>query len=369
MPWTLEQQLRASLLYVSARKTQAANPESRRKQKDSMRTQGKPAVYDGQFDDESNGNGGNGMSDAGAIVAAGSALMQTRTQYQSAMAVQKPRDLKLLKARCMDEAELAGEDFFYSWTVKTKDGKRELVEGMSIEGAMILARNFGNCAIPTDLVVDAPQHWVICATFVDFETGFNVPRLFRQRKSQSTGKMDRDRALDIAFQIGQSKAQRNAIDKGMPMWLKKACMGKAQEAAASKYADVPKLAPKAVAKFASLGVSQAQLEEKLGVPFEQWKPRDLATLAAILRGVENGETTIDNEFAPEPEPSAPAAPAEAAPTAFDGAAAAPAPAPAPAPAAEAPATTAAPAPDPAPAEPKPEATTTKGKRSREPGED
>lgn len=268
-----------------------------------MRTQGKPMVADGYFDeDEQGGNGAH--SDAGAIVMAGSALMQTRTQYQSAMEIRRPRDMKALKQRAIDEAELAGEDFFYSWTLKSKDGKRELVEGMSIEGAMILARNFGNCAIPTELVQDAPQHWVICATFVDFETGFNVPRLFRQRKSQSTGKMDKERALDIAFQIGQSKAQRNAIDKGMPMWLKNAAMRKAKEAAASKYADVATIAPKAVAKFEKLGVKREQLEQKLEVPFEQWKPTDLATLAAILRAIEAGETSVENEFAPEQAPFA-----------------------------------------------------------------
>ena len=337
-------------------------------------------VADGYFDEE--GSGGNGMqSDAGAIVAAGSALMQTRTAYQSAMEIRRPRDMKALKQRAIDEAELAGEDFFYSWTVKSKDGKRELVEGMSIEGAMILARNFGNCAIPTELVQDAPQHWVLCATFVDFETGFNVPRLFRQRKTQSTGKMDKERALDIAFQIGQSKAQRNAIDKGMPMWLKNAAMRKAKEAAASKYADVATIAPKAVAKFEKLGVKREQLEQKLEVPFEQWKPTDLATLAAILRAIEAGETSVENEFAPEQAPFAetPAASADQKPaaeaTAFDGSGTAP-----PAetkPAAAAPATAAPEAQQPAPpaAEQKPEPqqeslpTSAKGRKGREPGED
>ena len=194
-----------------------------------MRSQGRPSVAVAHFDDGPDGEIDPGMSsDAGAIVNSGATLAKTQAGYSTAISVQRPRQRKAIQAAVLEEAELAGEDFFYSWTTKNKDGTRGLVEGLSIEGAMILARNWGNCAIPTELIVDAPQHWILSATFVDLETGFNVPRLFRQRKGQRAGGMDQDRALDIAFQIGQSKAQRNAIDKAMPNWLKEAALDKAK---------------------------------------------------------------------------------------------------------------------------------------------
>jgi hypothetical protein len=241
---------------------------------------------------------------AAAIVGSGQAMMRTQTEFSTAITVQRPRDRKQVQAAVLVEAELAGDDFFYSWTTKNKDNSRGLVEGLSIEGAMILARNWGNCAIPTELTVDAPTHWIIRATFVDLETGFNVPRLFRQRKSQSLGgKMDADRQMDIAFQIGQSKAQRNAIDKAMPNWLKEAALSKAKETSEGKFSNVAEANAKALAVYARIGVTQAQLEEKLGLKIEHWTARDHVSLSGLFRAIRDRQTTVAEEF---PKGEAPA---------------------------------------------------------------
>jgi hypothetical protein len=263
-----------------------------------MRSQGKPgAVVQGQFDDADPGYDGGPSTDAGMMLAQGGALQRVQTQFSSAVVVQKPRDRKKIQAAVLEEAELVGEGFFYAWSTSNKDGTKGLVEGISIEGAMILARNYGNCAIPTELVVDAPQHWIISATFVDLETGFNVPRLFRQRKGQrSGGKMDADRAMDIAFQIGQSKAQRNAIDKAMPAWLKDAALSKAKAAAEGKFKDIPEANKRAINGFAKWNVTQQMLEEKLGLKVEHWTAQDHVSLSGLYRAIKDRQTTVAEEF-------------------------------------------------------------------------
>lgn len=337
-----------------------------------MRTSGQPVVQ-AEFDEET-GEQLQG-SDAAMILHGGNALQRTQTQYSGAIVVQRPRERKAIQKAVIEEAELAGEDFFYSWTTQNKDGSRGLVEGISIEGAMIMARNYGNCAIPTELAVDAPGHWVICATFVDLETGFNVPRLFRQRKNQTAGgRMDKDRAMDIAFQIGQSKAQRNAIDKAMPTWLKEKALAAAKAAAEGKYKDVPAWNEKAVKAYAKIGVTQAQLEEKLGLKIEHWTSRDHVSLDGLYRAIRDRQTTVADEFPTEPKAD-PAAAATGAPSSYDAAGAAPtqsAPAEAPA-AAAAPATPPAAQPAASPASPAPadapKAGEPKQRRQREPGED
>jgi len=275
-----------------------------------MRTNGKPNLA--HFQDGMD----HPTSDAGAIVQAGGTLQQTATSYSTAVTVQRPREKKSVLSAVVEEAGLCGEGFFYSWTVNDRSSKtgKSLVEGVSIDGAMIMARNWGNCAVPIGLVQDAPQHWVLSADFVDLETGFNVRRLFRQRKSQSAGKMDAERSLDIAFQIGQSKAQRNVILKAMPEWLVTQALDAAKATAEAKYEDVPKHAPKFVATFKKLGVTQEQLEAKLGYPMADWQPRDLVALAAIGRAIKDRQTTVANEFPePEAEPAKPAAASAAAP--------------------------------------------------------
>lgn len=267
-----------------------------------MRTNGKPAVQ-GEFDE-----GDGDVTDALTRVGAGGFAIQTRTQFSTAVQLNgPPRDLEAVKKRCLAEARMLGEDAYYSWTVKDKNSPTgvSLIEGPSIDAAMVLARNWGNCGVPIEVAIDAPKHWILAATFVDLETGFNLTRLFRQRKNQKTGKMDDDRALDIAFQIGQSKAHRNVIVKAMPSWLMREFFETAQGVEEAKYKDVGKHTPRAIGAWAKppYNVTQEMLEKKVGRKAEAWIPRDLALLAAIFRAVKEGVTTVANEFSDEPPPA------------------------------------------------------------------
>jgi hypothetical protein len=241
--------------------------------------------------------------------------IRAQTTYLTAAIVPVPRQLKVLLAKATEEAELAGEDFEYYWTVKAKQAngtyKDEPIEGISIDGAMIMMRHYGNCACPVDIVVDAPEHWVLRATFIDLETGTTVERLFRQRKNQRLGKMDQDRALDIQFQIGQSKAQRNAIDKAMPIWLKTACVAAARKSAEAKIKNLPKACEEVLEKFgkASKGrATQDMLEWKSGKVMPLWNARDIVRLNALYKALVERQTSMDVEFPPQApaEPEAPA---------------------------------------------------------------
>lgn len=247
-----------------------------------------------------------------------SAMVQTRLDYQTAVAVQVPRDLQLVERAILHEATMMGEDFIYAWEVNDKSSKtgKSRIEGMSIDGALVMMRNWGNCHCPTELTDETATHFVIKSTFIDLERGFSLPRLFRQRKSLSMGTMDRDRAEDISFQICQSKCQRNAIEKGLPQWLQARAIEAAKAAAERRYEDVPK-AVADVRKYASaLGITDEELERKIGSPFADWLPRDIVVLRSAFRSISKKESTITIEFRsnieeqkPEPTPTA-SAPAE-----------------------------------------------------------
>jgi hypothetical protein len=82
---------------------------------------------------------------------------------------------------------------------------------------------------------------------------------------------------------------------------------------------------KALAAFAELGVTQAQIEQKFGAPLGRWTAYDLAQLQVIYRSLVRGEIRKEDEFGTadtrvtageiisEPEPASPAGPAAAAP--------------------------------------------------------
>jgi hypothetical protein len=226
--------------------------------------------------------------------------------YQTAIAVQKPRDLEKVRLAALYEAEIAGELFYYQWEVTLKEGKKRLISGVTIHGAMAIARNFGNCAVPINAEVDPLDGSVMFkAAFVDIETGFTVSRNFRAHFIQPPGKFEKDpgqraRWFDMQFQKAQSQAQRNVILKGVPFWLVDMVQRTAKDSAFGniKKMGIEKARVAAVKKFKEeYGIEQATLEKHLGKEVTAWTIQDAVTLKSILRALEEGFDSPETIFA------------------------------------------------------------------------
>lgn len=231
------------------------------------------------------------------IISSGNALQKTASEFTQAITIQKPRQrLEIIKA-CEEEAAIAGEEFYYSWTVKSKNGRSTLVEGLSIGGAIAAARNWGNCALPCH-VEETPEHYLFTAAFVDFETGFNMQRVFKQRKEQNIGMKDTARAEDITFQIGQSKALRNVALNAMPSWLTKKMLDKAKQqvVAAITKMGLPVARQKALDFFEQHGVDIDRVEKKMAKKHSHWNAEDLAIIKGAMSSLINGQESADSLF-------------------------------------------------------------------------
>lgn len=220
-----------------------------------MVRRGEPEALEGQLDETA------GMS---------AGMVRTAVAYTTAVRVQVPRALGRVERATLEEAARMGEDWFYSWQVRDKHSPTGFgtVEGTSVDGAMVLLRNFSNVACPVRVADENVTHWYLEATFIDLESGQTLQRLFRQRKSQGRGDgLEAERQQDIAFQIGQSKAQRNVILKALPAWLIKAAMEEAKRAAAEGIGPkLPGMIAAMIAAFAALKVDEAALCRRAGKP-------------------------------------------------------------------------------------------------------
>lgn len=193
-------------------------------------------------------------------------------------------------------AAAAGDNWFYSWDVKDKNSKRAdgktTIEGASVKLANDVARLYGNCSAGIDRVDDIGTHWVFHASFVDFETGYEYRRPFQQRKSQNaSARMDADRAMDIAFQIGASKCVRNVVVNALGTFTDFALD-------AAKGALVDKIGKrldfyrdKAVARLADLGVTPERVALSIGKVVKDWTAGDVAKVIAEIQAVNEGMTT------------------------------------------------------------------------------
>ncbi len=233
----------------------------------------------------------------------GKAIQRVQTPYTTAVAVQKARSITKVTANVLEEAKLAGASFYYGWTAKKANGGAEKIEGPSIDLAMCIARNYGNCAIDID-DEETTSHYIFRGAFIDLETGFTCPRLFRQRKKQNIGMKDQDRAEDITYQIGQSKVIRNCIVRATPAWL----VDQAIETA--KTAELAKIKPENIAIsrarsfdfFRQYGVTQERIEAKVGRKLDDWTAQDIVDLRGMGTALKEGRVTALELF-PEIEAS------------------------------------------------------------------
>jgi hypothetical protein len=200
-------------------------------------------------------------------------------------------------------AAAAGEQYYYRWPVKVKDRKTgevrtEWVEGESVKLTNDLARIYGNNEIETR-VVDLIDSWMIYARFTDYETGFSMTRPFQQRKSQRAGTGDdAERARDIALQIGVSKATRNVITNALQFYSTYA-LREAKNSLVKKIGgDLAGYREKSIRRLAERGIDVKRVEPVFGRTAADWLAPDLSQLYAILKGIDDGFSTVDESFPP-----------------------------------------------------------------------
>jgi hypothetical protein len=205
-------------------------------------------------------------------------------------------------------AAAAGTDWFYRFPVKKKGGGQDWIEGPSIKLANDVARIFGN-NVNEIRELDVGDAWVFYARFTDLETGFSMERAYRQRKSQTSLRGDSERQLDIAYQIGQSKAIRNCIVNSLQIYADYA-FEQARDSLVEKIGkDLDRWRERTLQGLAKMPVELARVERVIGRAARDWLAPNLAQVIAMMKSVADGMATADEVFPPI-DAAAPAAGAE-----------------------------------------------------------
>lgn len=236
----------------------------------------------------------NGREEPAALVALGTGQMQIEQKPIGAIKVAVERDEAKVLQRLRVFAAAAGEEFYYRFPVKTKDGQ-DWIEGPSIKCALSVARAYGNCDVDVR-TQDTGDSWVFYARFVDFETGFSLTRAFQQRKSQKTMKTDNARALDIVFQIGQSKSIRNVICNALGMFTDFAFMEARQAIVEKVGKSIEQYRAKVVSRLADLKIETNRVESVIGRPVGKWLAPDIARAIAEIQAINDGMASADDLY-------------------------------------------------------------------------
>jgi hypothetical protein len=195
-------------------------------------------------------------------------------------------------------AAYAGTDFFYRFPVKNrKENRTDWIEGPSIKLANELARIYGNCKAGVR-AIDNGDSWIFSATFIDIESGFELVRPFQQRKSAGKiGGADEERRLDIAFQIGASKAIRNVVVNALQTFADFA-LNEARNALVERIGkDLAGYRERTSAKLSGM-VSIDRVEAVVGKPVKDWLAPDVARVIAMATSVAEGMSNLNETFPP-----------------------------------------------------------------------
>lgn len=191
-----------------------------------------------------------------------------------------------------------GDTYVYSWPVKDRaNGRSTILEGGTIKLANDLLMAYGNCSVDLD-IQETPTHWLFKAWFMDYEKGVSTSRMFQQRKAQNVGMKDADRALDMVFQIGQSKAIRNVVLNALASFSNYT-IEESKRNLLAKFAD-PENANKARTFITSVmddnEISFGQVEAVIGRVRNDWTIRDLARIYTEMRGIKDGMTVASEVY-------------------------------------------------------------------------
>lgn len=227
----------------------------------------------------------------------GPALDEAMANIVTAQRVAIKRDIRSILTTIKTLAAGAGQQFYYSWSVNDRANNRQsLVEGLGIKGAMAVATCYGNCRVDAVIAQETQSHVTFAARFVDFETGFTLTRLFQQRKNQNTGMKDKDRAADLVFQIGQSKAIRNVIIQALPTYCEEAKEA-AKSALIGRIADNPDGARNHIlGRLEDLGIEVNRVERVVGRTVAKWSAQHMARIWAELTAIQDGLADADDLY-------------------------------------------------------------------------
>lgn len=214
-----------------------------------------------------------------------------------AQAVAVKRDESAVLSKLKVLAAAAGEDWYYRYPVKNKaKGTTDWIEGPSIKLANDLSRIYGNCEVDCR-AQDLGDHWLFHARFIDIETGYSLTRPFQQRKNASRMGGDEDRRLDIAFQIGASKAIRNVVVNALQTFATFA-FEEAKDALVTKIGKRLEEYRTRTVERLSAKLDIKRVEAAIGRSAKEWLAPDIAKIIATMKAVEDGMATLDESFPP-----------------------------------------------------------------------
>lgn len=228
------------------------------------------------------------------------AINKSEIDMQVATAHAYPRNeeeslTKMVKLSCMDVD--TASDCFYELERKKKNGEKEIIKGLSVRMAEIIAACWGNLRIQTRIIGNDGKTITAQGICHDLETNVAVSKEVKRRITTKEGYTFSEDMQVVTGNAACSIAYRNAVLSVVPKAVTNCVIKQVKKKLMSTEIDVPAARESAIKWFSAKGVSEAQLLDYLGVINVQSIGKEqIFELRALVQAISEGSTTIEETF-------------------------------------------------------------------------
>jgi len=228
------------------------------------------------------------------------ALNKSEVDIQISTAKQYPRHLPEVLNRIETYATMdteTAESCFYALKRKNKDGTENIIDGVSVRMAEIIAGSWGNMRIQTRIIGNDGKTITAQGVCHDLETNTAVSVEVKRSISGRDGRTFSEDMQVVTGNAASAIAFRNAVLKVVPKAVTKKVIDNVRKVALGKAIDLETGRQNALSNFAKAGVAENIIFDYLGITKrEEIDKEKLFSLRAAWNAIKEGTTTIEEEF-------------------------------------------------------------------------
>ena len=228
------------------------------------------------------------------------ALNRAEIDIQIATAKQYPRDINAVLNKIATYATMdreTAEDCFYVLRREDKQGNVNVIEGLSVRMAEIIAGAWGNLRVQARIIGNDGRQITAQAICHDLETNFAVSKEVKRSIVTKKGYTFSEDMQVVTGNAACSIALRNAVLTVIPKAVTKRIINEVKQVALGQSIDLEQSRQNVIQYFAKFGVKQEQLFLYLGVKSAQEIDKQkIFELRATANAIKEGTTTVEECF-------------------------------------------------------------------------
>lgn len=228
------------------------------------------------------------------------ALNRAEIDIQIATAKQYPRDINAVLNKIATYATMdreTAEDCFYVLRREDKQGNVNVIEGLSVRMAEIIAGAWGNLRVQARIIGNDGRQITAQAICHDLETNIAVSKEVKRSIVTKKGYTFSEDMQVVTGNAACSIALRNAVLTVIPKAVTKRIINEVKQVALGQSIDLEQSRQNVIQYFAKLGVKQEQLFLYLGVKSAQEIDKQkIFELRATANAIKEGTTTVEECF-------------------------------------------------------------------------